>query len=116
MSRPSLTSARSGPPTIQRQVPEPELRRRFDGYFRFFPWDRLPADAEGFDLGCGTGRWARYVAPRVGRLHCIDPSERALAVAQRNLTAFDNCIFHAAAVDEIPLPESVLRNTAAGWV
>jgi SAM-dependent methyltransferase len=89
----------------QTQVPEPELRRRFDGYFRHFPWDRLPADPEGFDLGCGTGRWARYVAPRVGRLHCIEPSERALAVAERNLAEFDNCTFHTAAVDEIPLPD-----------
>ncbi len=42
--------------------------------FRFFLRDNLPEDAEGFDVGCGSGRWAKLVAPRVGRLHCIDPS------------------------------------------
>ena len=36
-----------------------ELQALFDRYFELFPWDRLPAGAVGFDLGCGTGRWAR---------------------------------------------------------
>ena len=30
-----------------------------------FPWDKLPKSAEGFDMGCGTGRWAKFVAPKV---------------------------------------------------
>ncbi len=35
-------------------------------------------------MGCGSGRWARWVAPKVGRLHCIDPSI-AIDVARKNL-------------------------------
>jgi ubiquinone/menaquinone biosynthesis C-methylase UbiE len=58
----------------------------------------------GFDLGCGSGRWARLVAPRVGRLHCIDPSD-ALDVAQRNLSSQRNCEFHRATVDAMPLAD-----------
>lgn len=78
----------------------------FDAYFHLFPFDRLPKDAEGFDLGCGSGRWARGVAPRVGLLHCIDPAEAALAVAKRSLTR-PNVRFHLASVDQLPLaPES----------
>ncbi len=50
-----------------------ELERQFAAYFSVFPWDRIPPDAEGFDAGCGSGRWAQKVAPRVGRLHCVDP-------------------------------------------
>nr|WP_283937768.1 class I SAM-dependent methyltransferase [Sphingomonas hankyongi] len=65
----------------------------------------MPAEAEGFDLGCGSGRWASQVAPRVGLLHCIDPAEEALAVAQRQLALFDNARFHLASVDSIPLPD-----------
>ena len=80
-----------------------ELRRIFDDYFELFPWAELPQNAVGFDLGCGTGRWARFVAPRVGELHCIDPSD-AIEVAKRNLAAFANCRFHRASVDAIPLP------------
>jgi len=79
-----------------------ELQRIFDAYFTIFPWEALPKDAEGFDLGCGTGRWARFVAPRVGKLHCIDPSA-ALEVAQRNLRECPNVVFHQAAVDAMPL-------------
>ena len=46
-----------------------ESERVFGDYFAIFPWDQLPPAAEGFDMGCGSGRWARFVAPRVGRLH-----------------------------------------------
>jgi SAM-dependent methyltransferase len=76
----------------------------FAGYFSLFPWHELPEDAVGFDLGCGSGRWAQLVAPRVGRLHCIDPSV-ALDVARRNLAANPNCVFHLASVDAIPLDD-----------
>ncbi|UJR80397.1 class I SAM-dependent methyltransferase [Sandaracinus amylolyticus] len=62
-----------------------ELRRAFGNYFAVFPWHELPSSPVGIDVGCGTGRWARYVAPRVGRLICIDASADALAVARRNL-------------------------------
>src|SRR5690348_9995899 len=75
----------------------------FDGYFAIFPWEHLGQDATGFDLGCGSGRWAQCVAPRVKRLHCIDASDRALAVARRNLQDSTNCTFHHASVDSIPL-------------
>lgn len=45
-----------------------ELDDLFVRYFQVFPWDVLPAQAVGFDLGCGNGRWAKCVAPRMGRL------------------------------------------------
>ncbi len=79
----------------------------FGQYFELFPWQTLPPQAEGFDLGCGSGRWAKCVAPRVGRLHCIDASGRALSVARKNLAGLPNCVFHEASVENIPLePES----------
>jgi SAM-dependent methyltransferase len=89
----------------QSRLPPEEQREVFDLYFAVFPWDRLPPGAEGFDLGCGSGRWAALAARRVGTLHCIDASEAALAVARRNLAGLPNCRFHAASVDAIPLPE-----------
>jgi len=79
----------------------------FQLYFSIFPWEYLPKDAVGFDLGCGSGRWAVLVAPRVARLHCIDPS-KALKVAKSNLSKFGNCEFHEATVDEIPLDDGTM--------
>ena len=88
----------------QSALDEAELRRMFDNYFNIFPWNALPENSVGFDLGCGSGRWARLVAPRVGRLHLIDPSD-AVDIARRNLSGFANCEFHRAGVEEIPLED-----------
>ena len=72
----------------------------FDNYFSIFPWESLPRNAVGADIGCGSGRWAILMARRVGTLHCVDPSEKALAVA-----AFPNVYFHEAGVDALPFPD-----------
>jgi SAM-dependent methyltransferase len=53
-------------------------------------------------MGCGSGRWARLLAPRVGHLHCIDPSA-ALEIARRNLAGQTNVSFHQAGVDAVRL-------------
>jgi SAM-dependent methyltransferase len=77
----------------------------FDNYFSIFPWDKIGPDALGFDLGCGSGRWAKLVAPRVGKLYLFDPSADALEVAKQNLKGVDNCEFALAGADEIPLDD-----------
>jgi len=87
----------------QSELSKDELEQMFDNYFNIFPWEKLSAEAVGFDLGCGSGRWAKMVAPRVGTLHLIDVSADALTVAKRNLKGADNCHFHNASVEEIPL-------------
>jgi SAM-dependent methyltransferase len=82
----------------QSGLSQQELGALFDTYFHVFPWDALPPAAEGFDMGCGSGRWARLVAPRVGRLNCIDPAQEALAVAGRTLSGLSNVrLLHASA-------------------
>ncbi len=90
----------------QSELPEAEARELFEQYFAVFPWRDLPDAAVGFDLGCGSGRWARLVAPRVGTLHCVDASVEALGVARETLAAQPNCEFHAASVDALPFAEA----------
>ncbi len=75
----------------------------FDKYFHIFPWDSLPKNAKGFDMGCGTGRWAMLVAPKISELTCIDPSDDALSVARRNLDHLTNINFIQAGVSDKPL-------------
>jgi len=78
----------------------------FNDYFDVFPWNSLPSNAIGFDMGCGSGRWAKLMAPLVGHLHCIDPS-LALDVAKTNLSSEKNISFHRASVDDCQiLPNS----------
>jgi ubiquinone/menaquinone biosynthesis C-methylase UbiE len=92
----------------QRAMSAEETQRLFDAYFDVFPWSSLPPNAEGMDVGCGSGRWARLVAPRVGRLHCIDASAEALAVAGRNLSGTANVQLHHATVAELPVADGSL--------
>ena len=89
----------------QSEMSDEEARERFDEYFTVFPWSELKPDAEGFDMGCGSGRWARFVAPKVGKLHCIDPSN-AIEIARSYLSAHENVSFHRASVDSQCLPPS----------
>tara|TARA_B110000003_G_C16651784_1_gene534512 strand:- start:2480 stop:3313 length:834 start_codon:yes stop_codon:yes gene_type:complete len=74
------------------------LKSAFDSYFNFFPFSNLK-DAEGFDMGCGSGRWAQFVSPKVGFLNCIDPSKVALDQAKLNMVDIKNCSFECAGVD-----------------
>ena len=86
----------------QSDLPEDEQRLLFDEYFSVFPWKYISKDSVGFDLGCGTGRWAKSIAPKVKKLICIDPSN-AIEIAKKNLSNFDNCEFESATVDDISI-------------
>lgn len=80
----------------------------FDGYFRLFPWERLPDGCIGADIGCGSGRWAALVAPRVGHLYAVDPSPQALATARANLAGFANVTAIDAAAGNLPFADNSL--------
>lgn len=89
----------------QHSLDSEEHAKLFETYFHIFPWSDLPSDAEGFDMGCGSGRWAVLVANRVGKLNCIDPSPDALEVARRRMAAVQNVSFHNAGVSDAILPQ-----------
>ena len=80
----------------------------FEGYFHISPWDGLPSESIGADIGCGSGRWASLVAPRVGHLRLVDPSDDALLVARQNLANLGNVSFYQASVDNLPFEEESL--------
>ena len=74
------------------------LHNAFNQYFHLFPFHKINAQSVGFDMGCGSGRWAKLMAPRVGTLNCIDPSPAALNQARANLEKQQNCTFECASV------------------
>ncbi len=89
----------------QDKLSEAEAEKIFESYFNVFPLSDLSRDSVGFDVGCGTGRWAKLLLPRVGHLNCVDPSE-ALEVAKSNLSGFENVSFFKESVDSISLEEN----------
>jgi ubiquinone/menaquinone biosynthesis C-methylase UbiE len=80
----------------------------FQSYFHIFPWNDLPPNSVGIDVGCGSGRWSVMAAPKVGHLHLLDASADALAVARQNLAQAVNVSFHLASVGNIPLDDNSL--------
>lgn len=89
----------------QSELSEDELISIFNDYFGVFPWENVSKSSVGFDLGCGSGRWAKFVSPKVGKLFCIDPSN-AIEIAKKNLKNFKNCRFIKSGVDQIPLEDN----------
>jgi SAM-dependent methyltransferase len=92
----------------QSKLSPSEKARIFDEYFSIFPWDSLPDNAVGADIGCGSGRWATVVAPRVAILYCVDASSAALNVAKRNLAPFGNCRFIDTDIGNLGIPTASL--------
>ena len=90
----------------QSSVPDEELKKSWNQYFELFSFEELSNDSEGFDMGCGSGRWAKFVANKVHLLNCIDPSEKALNVAKRNLSNFSNIRYFNASVNDNILKEN----------
>lgn len=82
------------------------IKKYFNDYFDIFPWNLISKNTIGFDLGCGTGRWSRFVAPKVGMLHCIDASEKALEIAKINCKEFNNCIFHLCSIENLSFEDN----------
>ena len=66
----------------------------FDRFFHHFPWDDLPKEAVGFDMGCGRGRFLKFVAPYVGHVHAVDLSPIAIKNAQKRNEDLKNISYH----------------------
>lgn len=91
----------------QTVLPEWERKEIFDEYFSLFPWNDLPENPVGFDAGCGSGRWALMVAPRVWHLHCVEPSV-AIEVSKRQLSTHGNCTFHPTTIGDMPIEDGTM--------
>ncbi len=86
----------------QSTVETDELNKIFMDYFEIFPWKLINKNSVGFDMGCGSGRWAKIIAPKVGKLNCIDPSS-AIDVAKKNLKKNYNVNYIKTSIDKVTL-------------
>lgn len=66
------------------------------------------------DIGTGTGKLARLLAPHVRRVDAFDRSEEMVAAA-RTATSAQNVRFAAADVRQVPLPDGCADLVVAGW-
>ena len=75
-----------------------------DEYFDVVDEEYFSPETVALDLGCGSGRWSRYLAPRVGFIEAIDPSE-AVVAAQALTSDLDNVRVTRAGVNSIPFAD-----------
>jgi len=90
----------------QKDIHHDDLFAAFNQYFHLFPLHQLNSESIGFDMGCGSGRWSKFIAPKVKQLNCIDPSPLALEQAKNNLKNFSNCLFECNSVSETQLKDN----------
>ena len=91
----------------QSTIEDKDLFKAFNQYFEIFPKNILNKNNEGFDMGCGSGRWSKLISPLVKKLNCLDPSLKALNVAKKNLANHQNVNFYNKGVNETHLkPDS----------
>ena len=89
----------------QDKLSEAELSKLANNYFDLFPLDNLQKNYEAFDMGCGTGRWAQFICPKIKKLNCIDPST-AIDIAKKRLKKFKNVEFFQAPIDKVNIKEN----------
>jgi SAM-dependent methyltransferase len=82
-----------------------ELKLCGDEYFDITDSSSVSKNTVALDLGCGSGRWSRYLAPYIKFIEAVDPSDAVLA-ASKNLEDFDNVRVTKASVDNLPFADN----------
>jgi ubiquinone/menaquinone biosynthesis C-methylase UbiE len=83
------------------QFKDEEIKRMGDSYFEIVEPHMTGTDKIAADFGCGTGRWTKYFAGRVGAVAAIDPSD-AIITAASVLENTKNVHLYKASIDNLP--------------
>lgn len=81
-----------------------EIEHVGNEYFDIVQKELLGPDVVAMDLGCGSGRWTRYLAGRVGHVEAVDPSEAVFHAADTHADLV-NVRWNQAGVGDIPFAD-----------
>lgn len=73
-------------------------------YFDIVTDEMLNRNSYAVDLGCGTGRWTKYLSKRAGFIEAIDPSE-AIFAADKLIGPVSNVRLTKASIENTPFPD-----------
>ncbi|MDB5208762.1 MAG: putative methyltransferase [Flavisolibacter sp.] len=82
-----------------------EIEKIGNDYFDILHPSLKNKNTQVLDMGCGSGRWAYYLAPMVGFIECVDPSEAVFAAATV-LKNHENTRIIKADVDNLPFADN----------
>ncbi len=81
-----------------------EIRSLAIMYFDILTDQIINKDTYALDIGCGTGRWTKYLSNRIGFIEAVDPSNAVLA-ADYLLKDVNNVRITQASVETIPFDD-----------
>ena len=91
-----------------KKVGNKELKKIFNTYFRIFPKKIFNKKNIGIDLGSGSGRWAKYIAPMIKKMYLLEPSVKAINVSKKRLQKFKNIEYLNIEINKLNLKSSSL--------
>lgn len=83
---------------------EDDIKKAGDMYFDIVSDEMVNHNTYVLDVGCGSGRWSKYLAPRVRFIEATDPSESVSAAAEC-LSFFKNVRVTRASLDNLPFAD-----------
>ncbi len=81
-----------------------EIRSVAIMYFDILNENIINKSTYGLDIGCGTGRWTKYLADKMGFIEALDPSDAVFA-ADELLKDVKNVRITKASVETIPFDD-----------
>jgi ubiquinone/menaquinone biosynthesis C-methylase UbiE len=75
-------------------------------YFDIVNEKMINENTYALDVGCGTGRWTKYLAPKAGFIEAVDPSN-AIFAADKLLGKIENVRLSKASIETLPFPDEI---------
>ncbi len=82
-----------------------DLQRLGDSYFDIVSNGMINENTIAADFGCGSGRWTKYIAPRVKQIAAIDPSD-AIFAADELLVDTPNAELFKGSISNLPFNDN----------
>lgn len=78
-----------------------DIKKTGDEYFDLIDDKIVNQQSYAIDIGCGTGRWSKYLSGRAGFIEAVDPSD-AIFAAVKTLNGVENVRLTRASVETLP--------------
>lgn len=83
---------------------EKSIERTATEYFDIVDESIVHKGTYAIDIGCGSGRWSKYLSRRAGFIECVDPSQ-AIFAADVLLADSSNVRLTQASTESLPFPD-----------
>jgi len=80
------------------------VKKGGEEYFDILNEKMINSNTYLLDVGCGTGRWTKYLAPKVDFIEAVDPSN-AIFAADKLLGKIENVRLSKASIETLPFSD-----------